>query len=186
MKLIKLIILCAMCLACGQQDGVTELAAEVPKEIKWEALIPEDYHPDLIVAKYKPQLDQFEDDDPAAETIYQQMMDEINNAPLNPDIDQQHIKITGFIAPLVFLEGEIIEFLLVPYFGTCIHVPPPPTNQIILVKTAPEYAIDGDMAYFPVWVSGVITVEKQTTEIGVAAGYRIQDAVAEVFEHTIL
>ena len=191
MKFIKymaLVCLGTICFGCGQDDNALteeELAIEAPKEIKWEALIPEGYQPELIFSKYQPILEKFEDNDAEAEATYEKMMSEINNAPLNTEIDQQHIKIGGFIAPLVFLNGDIVEFLLVPYFGACIHVPPPPTNQIILVKTTPEHAIDGDKAYFPVWVSGVISVEKQTTDIG-EAGYRIQDAATELYEHTIL
>jgi hypothetical protein len=40
----------------------------------------------------------------------------------------------------VTLEGDgkaVSEFLLVPFFGACIHVPPPPSNQMVLVRTKP-------------------------------------------------
>lgn len=175
--------------ACGEQDTNSltdeELSIEAPREIKWEALIPLGFEPDTIAAKYMPLLEAFEDDDPKADETYQQMMSEINSAPLNTEMQDKNIKIGGFIAPLAYSEGNIVQFLLVPYFGACIHVPPPPSNQIILVKTAEGQAIDGDMAYYPVWVSGMIKVDKQTTEFG-EAGYQISDAITELYEYTVL
>lgn len=44
------------------------------------------------------------------------------------------VKIPGFVIPLEGDANTVTEFLLVPYFGACIHVPPPPPNQIIYVK----------------------------------------------------
>ncbi len=44
------------------------------------------------------------------------------------------VKIPGFVIPLEGDSNTVTEFLLVPYFGACIHVPPPPPNQIIYVK----------------------------------------------------
>ncbi len=44
----------------------------------------------------------------------------------------QHIRIPGFIVPLEFDAAQnVTRFFIVPYFGACIHVPPPPPNQII-------------------------------------------------------
>jgi hypothetical protein len=51
-------------------------------------------------------------------------------------LDGQNIRLPGYIVPLeVSEEGRTTEFLLVPYFGACIHVPPPPSNQIVHVKS---------------------------------------------------
>jgi len=50
-------------------------------------------------------------------------------------LNKRTVKLSGF---LVTLEGDgkaVSEFLLVPFFGACIHVPPPPSNQIVLVRT---------------------------------------------------
>ncbi|MFV0576379.1 MAG: DUF3299 domain-containing protein [Vibrio sp.] len=51
-----------------------------------------------------------------------------------PELNNSFVKIPGFVIPLEGDENTITEFLLVPYFGACIHVPPPPPNQIIYVK----------------------------------------------------
>lgn len=53
---------------------------------------------------------------------------------VRPELDGSKVKIPGFVIPLEGDENTVTEFLLVPYFGACIHVPPPPPNQIIYVK----------------------------------------------------
>ena len=68
-----------------------------------------------------------------------------------------------------------------PYFGACIHVPPPPVNQTVLVKTLPDSALAAEDVYEPVWVFGMIQAEGKSTDIG-EAGYRIMDARVEIFE----
>ncbi len=50
------------------------------------------------------------------------------------DLNGSTVKVPGFVIPLEGDENMVTEFLLVPYFGACIHVPPPPPNQIIYVK----------------------------------------------------
>jgi uncharacterized protein len=42
--------------------------------------------------------------------------------------------VPGFMVPLEDDLNQVTEFLLVPYAGACIHVPPPPPNQIVYVK----------------------------------------------------
>ncbi|NLS12427.1 DUF3299 domain-containing protein [Vibrio sp. SM6] len=53
---------------------------------------------------------------------------------IRPELNGSLVKIPGFVVPLEGTEDQITEFLLVPYFGACIHVPPPPPNQIIYVN----------------------------------------------------
>ena len=50
------------------------------------------------------------------------------------DLNGSSVKIPGFVIPLEGDANKVTEFLLVPYFGACIHVPPPPPNQIVYVK----------------------------------------------------
>ena len=55
----------------------------------------------------------------------------------NKDLVGKKIRIDGFMVPLEFDYGEgltVEEFILVPDAGMCIHVPPPPPNQMILIK----------------------------------------------------
>ncbi len=50
------------------------------------------------------------------------------------ELNGSMVKIPGFVVPLEGDENSVTEFLLVPYMGACIHVPPPPPNQIIYVR----------------------------------------------------
>ncbi len=187
MKYLTVCLLCILLVACGSEteNNATQINNTAkPKEIDWDALIPAGYLPDEIMEKYQDQLAQFEDDDPQGDVIYQKMLDEINNSPLNPAINNQYIKLPGFIAPLVYQEDRITEFLFVPYFGACIHVPPPPMNQIIWVKVAKGQEINEEIAYSPIWVIGIINTQGQKTELG-AAGYSMSDATIELYEDEV-
>ena len=150
-------------------------------EIDWDALMPEDFRPEKLLMKYQEELAALEDDDPKAMEIYGMMQAELDNAPINPAIQGKAVKLPGFIAPLENVDGKVSEFLLVPYFGACIHVPPPPVNQTVLVKTLPDSALAAEDVYEPVWVFGMIQAEGKSTDIG-EAGYRIMDARVEIFE----
>ena len=50
------------------------------------------------------------------------------------ELGEQDVSIAGFVVPLEGDDKMVTEFLLVPYFGACVHVPPPPSNQIVYVK----------------------------------------------------
>jgi hypothetical protein len=178
MKSLNILLVCLLLLACGQPNPQTPQAAE---EIDWDALVPEEYSSDAIMAKYQDQIDQTEDGTPEAEVLYEKIMDEMSNAPLNEKLNNKRIKLPGFIAPLTQQKGRITEFLLVPYFGACIHVPPPPVNQTVLVKTAAGNGIWTEDVYEPIWVSGPITLEGKKTDIG-EAGYLITGATIERYE----
>lgn len=65
------------------------------------------------------------DGDVAKQSMIGKVRDELNGSK---------VKIPGFVIPLEGDDKVVTEFLLVPYFGACIHVPPPPPNQIIYVK----------------------------------------------------
>ncbi len=189
MKKINIVLLCVFLIACGESEQNTltaeELQIEVPREIDWDDLIPEAYSSEVLMEKYEEQTAQLEDNDPKIEIIYQQFMEEMNNAPLNAKINQQWIKLPGFIAPLNRKNGKIIEFLFVPYFGACIHVPPPPINQTILVTTADGYGIEPDNVFAPIWVSGQIHLVGKKTDIG-EAGYSIKEAIIEAYTEELM
>lgn len=76
-------------------------------------------------------------------------------------------KIPGFIVPIeIDKENKIHEFFLVPYFGACIHVPPPPPNQIVYVKANKALAME--TMYEPVWVTGLLRIERKESDIATA------------------
>lgn len=150
------------------------------QEMMWDGLVPADYTPDAIMAKYEAKLAEFEDDSTDALALYAQMQEEFNEAPVNETLNETFIRLPGFIAPLEYTDDLITEFLLVPYFGACIHVPPPPVNQTVLVKTDEGYGIKPEDSYSPIWVMGKMTTQGVTTDLA-EAGYYIQDAIIEPY-----
>ncbi len=84
--------------------------------------------------------------------------------------DGQVLQIGGYPVPLEMNErGRYVSFFLVPYAGACIHVPPPPPNQIILVNYPTGIEIDD--LYVPFWISGTLHVEQTSNELA-DASYR--------------
>lgn len=85
-----------------------------------------------------------------------------------PELNQQLIKIAGYIVPLEYnAEQQLTAFFLVPYFGACIHVPPPPPNQIIYVRT--PKGVPPQELYTPFWVEGRLSIETKEHDLGVAS-----------------
>lgn len=93
-------------------------------------------------------------------------------------LNGKRVQIGGYIVPLDFEATRIKEFLLVPFVGACIHVPPPPANQIIYVKS--DKGVDISGSFDPVTVTG--TLKTETAFTGVAdAGYSLAaDEVAHI------
>ena len=151
------------------------------EEIGWAELIPEGYNPEEAVREYLEQLEKLQDGDREAAVIYGKIQAELDNAPVNMALDGKKIKMPGFIAPLENDNGVINEFLLVPYFGACIHSPPPPMNQTVMVKAKKGQGVKSDDSYSPIWITGTLKAVEERTSIG-AAGYRIENAVIEPYK----
>ncbi|WP_263264735.1 DUF3299 domain-containing protein [Pseudomonas sp. RIT-PI-S] len=94
------------------------------------------------------------------------------HAPVVKALDGQHVRLPGYIVPLeVGEDGRTTDFLLVPYYGACIHVPPPPSNQIVHVVT--ELGVKVEELYQPYWVEGQMQVKPSSSELA-EAGYQMQ------------
>ena len=91
---------------------------------------------------------------------------------VNETLNEQQVRLAGYVLPLEMDGLKITEFLLVPYVGACIHEPVPPANQIVLVKFAQGIEVDG--RFTPVWVEG-----KMNTQIGTTKLYLI-DGSADI------
>ena len=63
--------------------------------------------------------------------------------PWSQSLDGKRVHIGGYVVPLDFDATRVKEFLLVPFVGACIHVPPPPANQIVYVKTEQGFDVQG-------------------------------------------
>jgi hypothetical protein len=87
------------------------------------------------------------------------------------DLDGRRVRIGGYVVPLDFEATTVKEFLLVPFVGACIHVPPPPPNQIIYVKSEKGFDVAG--SFDPVYVTGTLKVATQYTGLA-ETGYSIE------------
>lgn len=100
------------------------------------------------------------------------------NVSVTTDYDGQTVRIPGFVVPLEYDGVGVSTFLLVPYVGACIHVPPPPPNQIVYVTATTPFEIQG---YFePVFVTGTIHTNAVATELA-EIGYTITQAEVEPY-----
>ena len=147
-------------------------------EMDWEKLIPPNWEP---LKDFKSlNFSGMSDNDPRAIAALRKLQKAWKNAPLNPAIQQEKITISGFIVPLDSSDSTTIEeFLLVPYFGACIHVPPPPSNQVIHV--VPEKPLKGFQIMDPVTVQGVLAPSHIDTPLG-SAGYQMSGKSVTLYE----
>ncbi len=75
------------------------------------------------------------------------------------------VKIPGFMVPLEDNQRDVVEFLLVPSAQACIHVPPPPPNQMVYVKMKKGT----DVANGPIWVHGTLNLVTKSSMYGDAS-----------------
>ena len=122
-------------------------------ELFWEDMVPKDY----IAPQQQVQHEG---------SMAQQNLD----APVVTSLNGKRVKIPGFIVPLEGDNELTREFLLVPYFGACIHVPPPPPNQIVYVKFSQGVPIDN--LYDAVWVTGILSTDAWEGELA-SVGYSL-------------
>ena len=152
-------------------DRLPESAAtrSAYKTVSWDDLLPPDWDP---TAAFKGiDLAKLDDADPRAGDALEKMRRAWDAAPTNPAMNGKAIRIPGFVVSLDGGPGELREFLLVPYFGACIHVPPPPANQIIHVM--PDKPVKGVKNMEAVWVSGKLDIGHNDSPMG-KSGYRMQ------------
>ncbi|WP_444812764.1 DUF3299 domain-containing protein [Variovorax jilinensis] len=151
----------------GKTAPAAKPAPGQPRTIGWEELVPKDWDPMKELKGID--LSKLDDSDPRASELLMKLQEVSNNAPTNPALNGVDIRIPGFIVPLEEVKGEVTEFLLVPYFGACIHTPPPPANQILHVRPkqgAKFRAMD------TVWVSGRMQTVRNDSMMGVS-GYEV-------------
>lgn len=159
----KLFMLFAFCLALPLQ------AAGDYKEIGWDALVPKGWDPTQDL-KALLNTGKLQDSDPRAMEALEKMKVLWDSAPTEPSLAGTRIRLPGFAIPLEIKGGKVTEFLLVPYFGACIHSPPPPANQIVHAISAKP--LKGMRSMDAVWVNGTLSLHRADTPWG-KAGYRL-------------
>jgi len=144
------------------------------EEIQWKQLIPQDWNPRATLDRLG--VDQFKDNDPKAKQIMAKIRAEWDQAPAVSALDGKRVRITGYVVTLEGDENGATEFLLVPFYGSCIHTPPPPANQVVHVLTSKP--IPAAVMFNQVRVTGKITVVQAKTGLA-SAGYQMRDADVE-------
>lgn len=143
------------------------------RELDWEELIPEESRERFLAGPPPAVHDYLGEGGMAA----QQIMDFSVNKSLNGST----VKIPGFIVPLdIGKDGLVSEFFLVPYFGACIHVPPPPPNQIVYVRMNKGIALDS--IYEAYWITGKLKASNKTTRLG-ASAYQLDGSKVEIYKY---
>ncbi len=108
-------------------------------------------------------------------------MEQIGTFNVVKDLDGKRIRVPGYVVPFDFsADAEHKEFLLVPYFGACLHTPPPPPNQIILVKA--ETAAKISNIEEPVWLEGTLKTGEFLSDLGNSA-YVLDLSKLEPYEY---
>lgn len=156
--------------------GPASLAAQA-ETLDWDDLVPEGSSIESLLNQYS--LEGLADGDPRAMEAYEEIQTLLQSAPVRDDLDGKQVRLPGYAIPLEY-DGQITtEFLLVPYFGACIHVPPPPSNQIVYVKSAEGVNLEG--LFYAVWVTGELQTETVESELA-SAGYTLEASVVAPYE----
>jgi uncharacterized protein len=183
-----LLVVCALCalFALSAQATDYRVGERLPagkataggyREIQWDDLMPKGWDP---MAAFKGlDLSSMSDSDPRANEALASARAEWDKAPVEPALNGQRIRLAGFVIPLERKGDLISEFLLVPYFGACIHVPPPPANQVVHVIISKP--VKGMRTMDTFWVKGRMQLQGGDSGMGVY-GYRIMADGVEPYE----
>ncbi|CUH80989.1 DUF3299 domain-containing protein [Tropicibacter naphthalenivorans] len=79
------------------------------------------------------------------------------------DWNGQIVRLSGFVVPIDHKGSGVVAFLLVPFVGACVHVPPPPANQLVFVTTSTPY--EGSGMFEAVTVTGMFGTASTSTQL---------------------
>jgi hypothetical protein len=155
------------------------LAARGIKRIGWEDLMPEGEE-ERLAEMFQAQMAMMYSggitEGSAGDTAVQ-----IGTFNTVKELNGKKIRIPGYTVPFEYgADAQIKEFLLVPYFGACLHAPPPPPNQTIFVMSEKPIKMK-DLAQ-AVWIEGTIHTQTQESELADAA-YTITMTAIEEYEY---
>ncbi|MFA5955424.1 DUF3299 domain-containing protein [Hyphomicrobium sp.] len=169
--------LLSLALIGGLSSGV---AAEAPRQLKWADLIPKTMPADTVLKSKTffggsaPVTDAGPPPPPLPEgkfmSVKRHQPGDDRPPAIVSELNGKDVSIGGYVVPLDFDSTTVKEFLLVPFVGACIHVPPPPANQIIYVKADKGFEVGGQ--FDPVTVTGKINTSAAFTGLA-DAGYTL-------------
>jgi hypothetical protein len=141
--------------------------------IDWDALLPDRERANFNTEPPPPIHDYLGERGAAAR--------QTGSIAVNTKLSETRVKIPGFVVPLVVNDnGVVSEFFLVPYFGACIHVPPPPPNQIVYVKLAGGIRLGSPEDAF--WVTGTLHTQTNGNNLAKAA-YTLDASRMELYKY---
>ncbi|KAB2917529.1 MAG: DUF3299 domain-containing protein [Dechloromonas sp.] len=138
------------------------------QEISWDDLMPKSWDPMAVFKGLD--LNKLSDSDPRAIEALARARAEWDKAPVEPALNGRRVRLPGFVVPLERQGDLVSEFLLVPYFGACVHVPPPPSNQVVHVVM--KQPVKGMKSMETFWVNGTLSLQGGDSGMGIYA-YRI-------------
>ena len=141
----------------------------VAREITWDDLIPPGVPYAEIIGEGE--IDEAND---TWRPIY-----DTNATKLNQALHGAYIRMPGYIVPLELGSEGVSEFVLVPYQGACIHTPPPPPNQLVLVQAINPWP--SDQLWDPAWVTGRMSTQLVSTEVA-DTGYALVADHMEIYQ----
>ncbi len=155
----------------GAKEVTATADANELRRIEWSDLTPPlSAEAQQAAAELNMRIDQMTD------TEIAEAMDRIDaeGNSLMMELDDKTVELEGFLVPIDFNVETVTDFVMVPYFGACIHVPAPPPNQTVFVKFSDGIAMSDfeDSYYYPFKVRGKIKVARTKTELA-EVGYQV-------------
>ena len=182
----------ALMIACSQDESnsipdkgagkhsslkIAQNKNDLYKTIEWIDLMPQDDSDALMnPPDYLNEIEDGSDDDLLSNQLMlandqagdDRFMQALTSTRVMKEFDNFNIRLPGFIVPLEFdIQLNVTQFFLVPFFGACIHVPPPPPNQIVYGIF--EQGLKLEALHEPVWLTGRLTTTLTENEVATAA-----------------
>ena len=173
------------CIGVFTLTAAMGVSAETPgyNLIDWNDLMPEPWVKEMtkeMAAVGK--LSNLQDNSDEANKAMAVMRKKFDEAPIVKSQLNKKVRLPGYVVPLDAERSEKREFLLVPYFGACIHTPPPPANQIVLIRPTAQSKIKKlPESMDIVWVEGEIKEGRVATSQGVS-GYLLEAVSVAPYE----
>lgn len=177
LALASVVLLMMAATGSNADSSNTQPGDDAFKTVEWTDLMPEE---DLNALSNPPEYINEVEDGSFEDQINDQFQNTINtttddryqqalvSTSVVSELDGESIRIPGFIVPLEFNDDQTItQFFLVPYFGACIHMPPPPPNQMIFVNYPRGLKLNA--LYDPFWISGVLKTSLQENDMATSA-----------------